>query len=446
MPTLKQAIKKTLEFERFITRGIWSMRLDDVSKKKSFLFRFIRIILLAFRGFKEDFVGLRASALTYYSLMSIVPILAMGFGVAKGFGFDKYLERQIIENFKGQEEVLNQAISFANSLLERTGGGLIAGIGVVILFWSVMNVFSNIEISFNAIWQIDRGRSITRKFSDYLSLMLVAPVLMIAASSANVYLSTQLNSISQQIELIGYISPYIMFLFKLIPYVIIWLLFSVIYIVMPNTKVSIVAGIIAGIIAGSAFQVTQWFYIDFQIGVSKYNAIYGSFAALPLFLIWMRISWLIVLFGAELSFAYQNVQMYEFESETDNISHRSRRVLSILILNRIIKRFTAGEEPLTATELAIDLKLPVRMVRSLLNNLIKCRIVSETYTDDPKSRGFQPAQYIDKFTIAYVIDQLDNMGASLEPDTELMVRVKEIHDSFFKNVNNLPENILVKDL
>jgi len=276
--------------------------------------------------------------------------------------------------------------------------------------------------------------------------MLVAPVLMIAASSANVYLSTQLNSISQQIELIGYISPYIMFLFKLIPYVIIWLLFSVIYIVMPNTKVSIVAGIIAGIIAGSAFQVTQWFYIDFQIGVSKYNAIYGSFAALPLFLIWMRISWLIVLFGAELSFAYQNVKMYEFESETDNISHRSRRVLSILILNRIIKRFTAGEEPLTATELAIDLKLPVRMVRSLLNNLIKCRIVSETYTDDPKSRGFQPAQYIDKFTIAYVIDQLDNMGASLEPNTELMVRVKEIHDSFFKNVNNLPENILVKDL
>jgi len=350
-----------------------------------------------------------------------------------------------MESVKGQEEVMNKLISFSNSLLERTGGGLLAGIGIILLFYSVAKVLSSIETSFNDIWKIEKARTFNRKFTDYLSMMLIAPILLIASSSISVYLATQLDTIAKQIELIGYISPYIMFLLKFIPYLLIWILFSIIYIAMPNTKVSTQSGIIAGIIAGSAFVITQWIYIDFQVGVSRYNAIYGSFAALPLFLIWIQVSWLIVLFGAEVSFANQNVDMYEFESETELISHRGRQNLSLLIVNFIVKRFVNGEPPLTVLELSRNLKIPVRLMSTLLNNLIQCRILSETI-DSNKSIAYQPAQHIDNFSVAFIINSLDNIGTSIEPDLPEMQRILNIHTAFTDKVEGLTENVLVKEI
>ncbi|NVO11608.1 MAG: YihY/virulence factor BrkB family protein [Bacteroidales bacterium] len=442
----KRIFKNAMKIPQFLLKDLWSVRLEEYPPKMKFLFKYLRIIVLSLRGSYENKVTVRASALTYYTLMSIVPVLAMGFGIAKGFGADKYLEKQIMESVKGQEEVMNKLITFSNSLLERTGGGLIAGIGIVLLFYSVAKVLSSIETSFNDIWKIEKHRTLSRKFSDYLSMMLIAPILLIAAGSIHVYLATQLNTIAKQIEIIGYISPYIMFFLKFIPYLLIWILFSLMYIVMPNTKVSYQSGIIAGIIAGSAFVVTQWFYIDFQVGVSRYNAIYGSFAALPLFLIWIQVSWLIVLFGAEVSFANQNVDMYEFESETERISPYSKRNLSLLILNLIVKRFVNGEEALTALELSQNLKVPVRLMKTLLNNLIQCKILVETISSKTKNTTYQPAQHIDNFTVAYVINALDNLGAKLEPDIPEMQSILRIHTAITANIEGIKENVLMKEI
>lgn len=442
----KRMFELFIKVQRFLLRDIWSTRLEDYPKKLKFAIKYLRVILLALRGFGENKVSTKASALTYYTLMSIVPVFAMAFGIAKGFGFEKYLEDQIIENFKGQEEVMNQVISFSNALLARTEGGIIAGIGVILLFWAVMKLLNSIEKSFNEIWQVDKSRSYSRMFSDYLSMMLIAPVLLIASGSISVYLATQLDTISKQMEIIGYISPYLMPLLKLIPVVLLWVLFSVLYLVMPNTKVSYSSGIIAGIIAGTAFALTQWGYIEFQVGVSKYNAIYGSFAALPLFLLWMQLSWLIVLFGAEISFANQNVEMYEFESESDQISTSSRRNLSLLILNHITKRFVNGETPQTAIELSLSLHLPVRLIRMLLHNMVQCRILSEVYTSEPMTPAFQPAQHVDKLTISFVNNALDSLGHTLQPDLPEMQKIISIHESFSKKVESVPENVLIKDI
>jgi membrane protein len=431
---------------QFLLKDLWSVKLEEYPPKTKFIFKYLRIIVLSLRGSIENKVTIRASALTYYTLMSIVPILAMGFGIAKGFGAEKYLQQQIMNSLKGQEEIADKLISFSNSMLEKTGGGLIAGIGVVLLFYSVAKVLSSIETAFNDIWKIDKSRTLSRKLTDYLSMMILAPILLIASSSISVYLATQLDTIAKQIELIGYISPYIMFILKFIPYLLIWILFSVMYIVMPNTKVSTQSGIIAGIIAGSAFVITQWVYIDFQVGVSKYNAIYGSFAALPLFLIWIQLSWLIVLFGAEVSFANQNVEMYEFEAETDLISPYARRTLSLLIVNLIVKRFEKGEKPLTTLELSMNLKIPVRLMRVLLTHLIQCGILSETIDSNTKSVAYQPAQHIDNFTVAYIINTLDNLGTSIEPEVPEMQRILKIHDSFTKKIDSLQENVLMKDI
>ncbi len=435
-----------LKAQVFLTKEIWSSRLDAYPPRLKFAIKYLRVILLALRGFVENKVTTKASALTYYTLMSIVPLFAMAFGIAKGFGFDKYLQQQIMENFKGQEEVMNNVISFSNSLLARTGGGLIAGIGVILLFWAVMKLLRSIENSFNEIWQVDKPRSYSRMFSDYLSMMLIAPVFLISSSSISVFLATQLDTISKQMELIGYIDEYLMVILNLIPYFLLWILFSIVYIVMPNTKVSYKSGIIAGIIAGSAFAITQWLYIEFQVGVSRYNAIYGSFAALPLFLMWMQVSWLIVLFGAEISFANQNVEMYEFEAETEQISTNAKRNLSLLILYHTIKRFQNGEKPLTALELSLTLKIPVRLMKILLHNMVQCNILSEAYTSEPMTPAFQPAQHIDKFTVSFVINELDNLGSDLQPEIAEMKQIIAIHDSFCKKIDQAQENILVKDI
>jgi membrane protein len=443
---LKKPVVDIQKIKKFVEKDVWSIQLNDYPPHRRLALHMLRILLLAYRGFVEDKVLLRASALTYFTLMSIVPIFAMGFGIAKGFGVDKYLENELIQNFQGQEQILNQLIDFSGSLLERTGGGLIAGIGVIVLFYSVLKVFGHIEHSFNDIWQIKTARPFTRKFADYLSMMVISPVLIIAASGINVFIATQLTSLSDKIELVNYVSPLIMFSLKFLPYIIIWIVFTLLYVVMPNTKVNIISGIIGGVIAGSAFSITQWVYIDLQVGVSRFNAIYGSFAALPLFLAWLRVSWLIVLFGAEISFSHQNQNLYEFEAETESINNNSRKALSLLILNRIIGRFMNGESALTSQEISSDLKLPIRLVRTILDNLVACNILSKTYTSQPKTPAFQPAQYIDKFTVSFVISQLDSHGATIELDNPKLDRINKIHSAFIKKIDELPDNILVKDL
>lgn len=449
MNVAKKESKTNKFFHRakvFLSKEIWSVQLKEFPIYKRLIYHTLRILVLAYKGFVEGRVNHRASALTYFTLMSIVPILAMGFGIAKGFGADKYLEKRLLEQFEGQEYLLSKVIDFSQNLLHNTGGGLIAGIGIIVLFYSVLKVFNHIERSFNDIWQIKTSRPYARKFADYLSMMLIAPVLLVAASGINVFIATQLDSLSEQIEIIGYITPFIMFLLKFLPYFIIWVTFTLLYIVLPNTKVNIVSGIIAGVIAGSAFMVVQWIYIDLQIGVSKYNAIYGSFAALPLFLAWLRISWLIVLLGAEISFSHQNQNLYEFKAETENISNRCRKILSVLLLNRIIHRFNGGEPPYLASELSTELKLPIRLTQNLLEGMVECNILTMSYTPEPKTPAFQPAQNIDNFTVAYVFNTLDASGSSISANNAKISEIESIYSAFTEGIKNLDKNILVRDI
>ncbi len=445
---LKQKIKNTfIQVKHFVTDEVWSVRLDDYPPRIALLLRYLRVILVSFRRFGEDRVQLRASGLTFYSLLALVPILAMGFGIAKGFGFDKDLEQKLVDNFKGQEEVLNWLISFAHSMLENTKGGLIAGVGLAVLFWSVMKVLGNIESSFNDIWQIKKHRSYVRKFTDYISLMLVAPILIILASSGNVFVATQLSNISANIDLVN-LSPFVVFLMKLFPYMMIWLLFTLLYIIMPNTKVKFTSALIAGILAGTAFQIVQWLYIDLQVGMSRNNAVYGSFAALPLLLIWMQASWLIVLLGAEVSFANQNIDLYELENESLQISPYAHRAYNILLLQRIVQRFIDGKKPLTAQEMAKRMKLPIRLVRMVMADLLAGNLISEVCTENEKVRAYAPAKDIKLYSVKYIAESLDKSGNNriLNKPTEDLKKVLHIQEGFLHAIDQAPDNILVQDL
>ena len=355
---------------QFITTDIWHIESKNTSWSKSFFLRQLRVIILALRGFREDKLQLRASALTLYSLVAIVPVLAMAFAVTQGFGIDTLLKDQLLERFPGQHDILVKAIEFAINLLDKTRGGLMAGIGVVVLYWAVFKVLGHIEQSFNDIWNISKARSLMRKFSDYLTIMLICPVLVILSSSATVFIKTRITLIVDRISLLGFFSPLIYVSFKLIPYVLIWLLFTLTYIMMPNTKVRIGSGLVAGIVAGTIYQVLQLFYIHFQFLLSNYNAIYGSFAALPLFLIWLQLSWLIMLFGAEIAYAHQNNETYEFEQATRQVSFALKKRLSLQIVHLLVVNFTKAEKPFTARRISTALEIPLRLVQSSLFDLV----------------------------------------------------------------------------
>jgi membrane protein len=393
----------------FLQHGLWRVRIRTLPKYQYVLFRQLRIVMLAIRGFAEDRCQLRASALTFFTLLSIVPVVAMAFGVAKGFGFDQHLESILMEKMHGQEEVMAQVLEFSNAMLANTKGGLIAGVGIALLFWAVIKLLGNIENSFNAIWGIKRGRSMGRKFSDYLSVMLICPLLLIVASSMTVFITSQVTMVAAQLAVLGPVSALILLSLKIIPYAIVWTLFTFIYLFMPNTKVSFSAGVLAGITAGTIYQCVQWAYIFFQMGVAKYNAIYGSFAALPMFLVWLQASWLVVLFGAEISFAVDNEETFELEHDSKHTSHRFKRLLSLKIVEICAKHFD-GQGPLDVRTIAGQLDAPIRLVRELLFELVEANVLSEVTDGNAKSERYQPAQDIGQLTLKHVLDLMDRHG------------------------------------
>jgi membrane protein len=423
---------------KYITADIWRVRLEDLPFGKSFLIKQLRIIVLTLRGFVEDKCVFRASSLTFYTILSIVPVAAMLFGVAKGFGFERVLRKELFERFPGeaQQEVLTKVIEFAESMLEATKGGLIAGIGLVVLFWSVIKVLSHIETSLNDIWGIKKNRTWGRKFSDYLAVMIISPLLIIVSSSATVFITSQITQLTNQIKLLGMISPLIFLSFKLIPYVLIWILFSVIYILMPNTKVNLKTGILAGILAGTIFQITQLAYISFQVGTAKYNAIYGSFAALPLFLMWVQISWWVVLFGAELSFASQNVETYEYEPDSSKVSRAYKKLLTLQVAHLLIRNFSRCETPLNDWQISMRLQIPIRLLHQLLYDLVESGLFIETRTKDDNTFGYQPAC------------DIENHGTDGIPvaQTEELTVLSDLLKQFSAEMENSPANKLLKDI
>ena len=434
----------------FIAVDIWRLRLEDLPFGKSFVVKQLRIVILTLRGFDEDRCFARASSLTFNTLLSIVPVVAILFGVAKGFGFDALLKKELSEKLPGevQQEVLKKVFEYAESLLQVTKGGIIAGIGVVILFWSVVNVLSQIEGSLNDIWEIKESRSWGRKFSDYLAIMLLSPLFILLSSSVTVYIQTQVTELTNQFELLGFISPLIFFSFKLIPYVLIWTLFTIIYVLMPNTKVNIKAGLLAGIVAGTIFQIVQWGYISFQVGTARYNAIYGSFAALPLFLMWVQISWWVVLFGAELSFANQNVDTYEYEPDSNTVSPAFKMALTLHIAHLLIKNFANGANPLTDAEISHQLRMPIRLVHAILYDLVGSRIISQTRISENQDFGYQPARDINTLTIKFVVDAIELNGANNIPvaRTEEFEALSEALEKFREDMEASPANRLLKDV
>ncbi|HRZ39667.1 MAG TPA: YihY/virulence factor BrkB family protein [Candidatus Omnitrophota bacterium] len=433
----------------FLDEGIWRINSRHLPKRKSLLLRQLRIFVLSKRGFDEDKCALQASALTYYTLMSIVPIVAMAFGIAKGFGFENVLEKILYEKMAGQEEVVGRIVTFSRTFLENTKGGLIAGIGVALLFWTVIKVLGNIEKAFNEIWGIKKPRSFGRKFSDYLSIMLICPILLIMSSSMTVLITSQVNLIMEKIAILGVLAPLVNFSLKFLPFLFLWLLFTFIYIFMPNTKVQFKSAFLGGIIAGTLYQVIQFLYFSAQIMVAKYGAIYGSFAALPLFLMWLQISWLVVLFGAEVAFAEQNVETYEFEQDCLKASHYFKRLMALRITHLCVSNFVKAKAPYTASQISHQLEVPIRLVRELLFQLTQAGVLVEVaFNNNAGEVSYQPARDIESLTVQNVISILNHQGIEDIPveESEALKKIKDSLRAFEEQLGRSSYNVPLKSI
>ena len=444
MQTINTRLKGWLE--RF-NQTIWYSRRPDRSTFQWLLIRLARTLVMAVQGFNRHHGTLRASALTFFTLLSLVPVAAMAFGIAKGFGFERRLQQELLENFSAQEEVVRQVIAFAQNMLDNTRGGMIAGIGVAVLFWSVIKVLGNIENSFNHIWGV-RSRKFVRKLSDYLTIMLIGPLLMIVSGSLTVYITHQVSAISGRFELLQMVGPAIYVGLKLLPFTLIWILFTLVYMIMPNTRVRFDGALLAGVIAGSAYQAVQASYIHFQIFVAKNNAIYGSFAALPLFLLWLQISWLIVIVGAEISHAYQRSAHVDLTAGGQKMSIAETQLVSLAICRHVVRLFHQGQPAQSVEQIADTLTLPEALVDNLVDSLIIAGILVRIDGESDNPSAVQPAQDIHRLTISTVIVALADVGGNSKqlaqvPDTESL---KDVLQAFRHELDRSAANRLIMDV
>ena len=253
---------------------------------------------------------------------------------------------------------------------------------------------------------------------------------------------------SKHLIIMHFLIPLLTLSIKLIPYFLIMVLFTILYIVMPYTKVKVRSGIIGAIIAGILFQIVQIGYIHFQIGVSRYNAIYGSFAAIPLFILWLQLSWLIVLFGAKITFAIQNIDLYEFEDEITKMSQYSRRLLSILIICQFLQENPDGQITKNESELSVSLKIPLRLVRTILLDLMNANLINTEIKDKSVYPIYKLSKEPEDYTIAYINESIDKLGQhfpvqDISSQTEKIVQANE---KFFDSLAKLPSNVLVKHI
>jgi len=386
----------------FVTHDIWYIKDDGQKPKRSFLYKLLKAFILTIRNLNGQQINTRASALTYSALLAVVPLLAVLFAISRGFRFQGIVESELFKYFHVQPEFLDTIMSLIDRSLKYAESNVFLGIGLIFLLYMIINLLFKVEASFNSIWGVKKARSLHRKFTDYLALLLIAPLFIVI----NAGLSVLLNS-TMDIQILGVVvSP----LMKLVPYLITILLFTFVYMYLPNTKVKFMAALIAGVFAGVGFQLFQMLYISGQILITRYNAIYGSFAALPLLLLWLQLTWFICLFGVQLSFSYQNVNKFSFEHETQNISRRYKDFVYLLIMTLIVKRFDKGQEPYTSDQISENFKIPTGLTNDILYRLQEVGLVVETPADS-LIPAFMPAMNIDKLSTSYFFDKLDQFGS-----------------------------------
>ena len=426
-------MKKISDIIRFLRYDMWRRTLTE---NDSFLRRlgyaFMRTIALVIRGFASKNLNDQAKSITYSMIFAVVPILAMIVAIAKGFGVVDVIEQQLNHSFLGETNMVPTIMAMVQRYLDTTQGGLFIGIGILILLWAVYSFFQTVESAFNRIWNVQNSRSILRQATTYIAIVVLIPVLIVCSAGVNIFLHTTVESTLHMEALHSFFHQGAG---KFLQFLMCWLIFTWMYIAIPNTKVRFINGLIPGIIMGTLFQLLQMLSVYLIAMLGRTSIVYGAFATIPILMTWLQYTSLLILLGAEMSYAIQNNEEFEYEHDVNRMSRRYKDFIMLYLLSVIVKRFEADEVPLTAHELAIRDHLPIRLVNRLLGRMVETGILREVYVEEEEERTFQPALDTHKISVGMVMARIDEQGTEeflQKPSDEMQAlweKLLELHKS-----------------
>ena len=394
----------------------------------------IRTIVLVARGFTSKNLNDKAKALTYSLIFAIVPILAMIVAIAQGFGVADIIEDQLNKSFLGETNLVPAIMEMVQRYLDTAQGGVFIGIGILILLWAIYSFFQSVETAFNKIWNVNKSRSILRQVTTYVTIVVLIPVIVVCSAGITIFLNTTIESTLHVEALHHFFHTSGV---KFLQFAMCWLLFTVMYIGIPNTKVRFLSALIPGVIMGTLFQLLQMLSVYLIAFLSRTSIVYGAFASIPILMTWLQYTSLLILIGAEMSYAIQNNEEFEYEQDLNRMSRRYKDFVMLYLLSVIIKRFEADEAPLTAYEIAIRDHLPIRLVNQLVGRMVETGILREVYTDEEdEEKRYQPALDTHKISVGMVIGRIETQGNELflqKPTEEMQafwdkyIELKEKH-------------------
>ncbi len=415
--------------------GVWS------DNRKTMKVRIVKTVNLTIQSFLNRDLQIKSMAITYQTIFAMVPALALLLAISKGFGFQEIVQNELYTYFPSQSKALGAALGFVDSYLAEASSGILVGVGLIVLLWTLISLLSNIEDAFNNIWDIRSNRNIIQKVRDYIAIFLLIPVLMILSSGISIFMSSTILAVVP----FEFLSPFVNTLLELSPVVLCWAAFSLCFWLIPNTKVSFKYAAISGLLCALAFELLQVLFLGGQIYVSKYNAIYGSFAFLPLLLIWLQISWLLLLSGCGLTYALQNIFSYNFFDNISSVSQAYYRKVLLVVTAVIYRRFHQGMPAPTRNSLSMTYGLPISMVSSISDRLIRAGLVQTTgETGEEHDPGLVPTTDTDRISVRDVVVRVENEGkAEFIPDfrttySDALRQIDEMMNRMYEASGDMP--------
>ncbi len=431
----RSIVNRCIDLYHYLWSGIWQDTRNTVGV------RVLKILNLSVRTFLNKDLQSRSMALTYSTVLALVPALALVFAIGRGFGFQNLLQSSIYAYFPSQHQAIETALSFVDSYLKEASQGVFVGVGIVFLLWTLISLMSNIEMSFNQIWDIRNQRSLYRKVTDYTAICLIVPIMMVCSSGASIFMSSTITG------RFAFLTPLVSGLLDFAPFLLAVIAFTLSFMLIPNTKVQFKYALLAGFVSGVGFAVLQWLFVNGQIYVSKYNAIYGSFSFLPLLLIWLQLSWLILLFGCLLAFSAQNVMGFNYTDSITDISENYLRGIAVTVMAIIVRQHRRRLTPLSVTQISANYGLPVRLVTLIVDKLRSAELTYLVMNSDG-SDGIAPAVDTAAFSVADLLHTLDMEGKSNFIPNYGMRYASLLHE--IKTLLDAPysegDKILLKDL
>ena len=387
----------------YCTTGVWSDTNGGIWVNT------VKTLNLSVKSFLNSNLQGQACAMAYRTILAIVPALALLFAIGRGFGFQTLIQDELFSLVPGQKTAISESLKFVDSYLNQTSEGTFVGIGLIFLLWTIISLVGSVEESFNIIWSIRQGRSFWRKVTDYTAMLLILPILMICAGGLTLFLSSTLQSILH----FSFMTPIVSLILKFASWMFTWLFFTAVYVLIPNTKVKFKNAFIAGVFAGTGFMILQWLFVTGQVYVTRYNAIYGSFAFMPLLLIWLQLTWLVTLSGAVLCYSSQNIFQFSFSTEIAEISRSYRERVTLAVATIIVKKFVDQEKPPTRHDISMIYGIPSRLVADIIDQLVLANIINPVILNAKNEiPGYQPAIDPSLLTVELVVTKLSNLGRS----------------------------------